>query len=387
MSPRRPPPPFAAPAPADAELDPSLLLLSSNPDIVSKIVTSLSVKMHPRDLKTKDHRQLCNMIMSQWLPLATATFQTVVEIIPPPPVSQAIRLPKMLHPSSYQSHAEPTTRVESALYACDASADAPIVVYVSKMFAVKTTDLPELRRVEVTADEMRERGRVERERRNRERLLEAQLDKESLIGLGADGKGPEGAPLEDGAAPAPAPSNGALAAPGIPLAATPRPPPQSGPTPEEKSTVINLSGPKVLPAPAPGTTTLESETLLGFARLYSGTLTKGTTLQVLLPKYNDSLPPSHPHNQKYITQVQLSHLYMMMGRDLIEVDSVPAGNVFAINGLEGRVMRNATMYAPSAKGLVGDDLASAQADGWVNLAGITLTVSPCFSTPGDFKRR
>lgn len=349
---------------------------------MSKIVTSLSVKLHPRDLKTKDHRQLCTMIMSQWLPLATSTFQTVVEIIPPPPVSQAIRLPKMLYPTSYQSHAEPTTRVERALYACDASAQAPLVVYVSKMFAVKTTDLPELRRVEVTADEMRERGRIERERRARERLLEEQLDKESLIGLGADGKGPSGTatPAEseglDSIPAAPAVSKSALAAPGIPLVPTPNPSPAlNGPTPEEKSTIINLSGPKVLPAPAAGTTTLESETLLGFARLYSGTLTKGTPLQVLLPKYNDTLPPTHPHNQKYITEVRPTHLYMMMGRDLIEVDRVPAGNVFAINGLEGRVMRNATMYASSAKGLADGDLDNAQEDGWVNLAGIIMTVS------------
>jgi ribosome assembly protein 1 len=322
------------------------------------------------------------MIMSQWLPLATSTFQTVVEIIPPPPVSQAIRLPKMLYPTSYQSHAEPKTRVERALYACDASAAAPLVVYVSKMFAVKTTDLPELRRVEVTADEMRERGRIERERRARERLLEEQLDKESLIGLGADGKGPSGTatPTEgegaEGAPAAPTVAKSALAAPGIPLAPSPVPAPATnGQTPEEKSTIINLSGPKVLPAPAAGTTTLESETLLGFARLYSGTLTKGTALQVLLPKYNDTLPPTHPHNQKYITEVRPTHLYMMMGRDLIEVDRVPAGNVFAINGLEGRVMRNATMYASSAKGLAEGDLDSAQEDGWVNLAGIIMTVS------------
>lgn len=359
----------------------------SNPDTVSKIVTSLSVKMHPRDLKTKDHRQLCTMIMSQWLPLATATFQTVVEIIPPPPVSQSIRLPHMLHPSSYQSHSEPTTRVERALYSCDASPEAPIVVYVSKMFAVKSTDLPELRKVEITADEMRERGRIERARRERERALELQLDKESLIGLGADGKGPGEADIPEAEAPANGAVVGARPLPlstGIPLSnGIPIPPAPLAPadTPDVKPTIIDLSGPIIKAAPKKGETTLESETVLGFARLYSGTLSKDTPLQVLLPKYNDQIPPTHPHNLKHTTQVKVSHLYMMMGRDLIEVDTVPAGNVFAINGLEGKVMRNATMYAPTSQGSVEGDLLKTQEDGWVNLAGIIMTVStfPLFS--------
>merc|ERR1712093_233822 len=54
------------------------------------------------------------------------------------------------------------------------------------------------------------------------------------------------------------------------------------------------------------------EALLGFARLYSGTMKAGQTVYAILPKYNTALPPSHPRNTKFIVPVKVDHLYMMM---------------------------------------------------------------------------
>jgi hypothetical protein len=42
------------------------LLIFSDPDSVTKIVNALSLKISPRDLKSKDTRHLLTLIMQQW---------------------------------------------------------------------------------------------------------------------------------------------------------------------------------------------------------------------------------------------------------------------------------------------------------------------------------
>ena len=91
----------------------------------------------------------------------------------------------------------------------------------------------------------------------------------------------------------------------------------------------------------------DGEVILGFARLYSGTLRIGIRVHCVLPKYNTSLGPVHPQNLKHITTATVLGLYVMMGRELVSVDCVRAGSIFAIKGLEGKVWRNATLCAPS----------------------------------------
>lgn len=58
-----------------------------------------------------------------------------------------------------------------------------------------------------------------------------------------------------------------------------------------------------------------------------------------------------------------------MGRELVAVESVSAGNVFAIKGLEGKVWRSATICVPGTA----DD--SSQDSDWIlNLGGINRQV-------------
>ncbi|RXK40834.1 ribosome assembly protein 1 [Tremella mesenterica] len=283
-----------------------------NPDAVQKIVTALSVKISPRDLKSKDTRNLLNIVMQQWLPLSTATFQAIVEVIPAPPEAQAIRLPFMLHPEKAVASATPlppTNDTERALYSCDQSEASEVIAYVSKMFAMRREDLPEYKPRELTADEMRRRGREEREKRAA--ILANQIETEGTL-----------------------PGN------------------------------VN-DGEAIDPS---------SEVLLGFSRVFSGTIRRNTTFLATLPKYDPTLPPSHLRNIPHVGKVQVTDLYIMMGRDLVAVDSVPAGHVCAIGGLEGKIPRNATLWAPSAKGIVVAEEADQQKI--INLAGVILQSAP-----------
>ncbi|TFK48670.1 P-loop containing nucleoside triphosphate hydrolase protein [Heliocybe sulcata] len=287
--------------------------LNPNPDKVNKIIASLNLKIPPRDLKSKDARALLSQIMSQWLPLSTSTIQAVIDIVPPPSVSQRERIPKMLYPDLHESTISPKNKLEEGLYACDSSEDAEVIAYVSKMFVVPSREMPERKERKLGAEEMRTRAREVRERRERE-------------------------------------ANGAVAD-------TSKEEKVERETPKEEQ-----EEPK-----APEDADEDAETILGFARLFSGTLRIGGSLRCVLPKYNNALPASHPRNRKQVVEASVEGLYLIMGRELVPVESVQAGNVFAVRGLQGRVVRSATLCAPG----------QGQADeGLVNLGGVYQNAAP-----------
>jgi ribosome assembly protein 1 len=231
----------------------------------------------------------------------------------------------MLYPTIYTSPStgvvKPNNTLESDLYTCNQADDANVVAYVSKMFAVPRTELPEHRRKELSAEDMRRRGREERERR---------------AALAAD----ETAMIEG--------------ARDIPVNRTPLSSVESSTMPSGDNT--NAASEK------------SGEALIGFARIYSGVIRIGDTVQCILPKFNPALPADHPINAKHNTTAEITNLYMMMGRELVPVDFVPAGNIFAIGGLEGKVLRNATLCKLSAK-------SQAEDARLVNLAGVAMQVS------------
>ncbi|KAI0766400.1 translation elongation factor 2 [Trametes elegans] len=308
------------------------VVTNPNPDKVSKIITTLGLKVPPREQRSKDTRQLLSLIFSQWLPLSTCVIQTIVDVVPPPSAAQRIRIPKMLYPDIYESTIEPKNKVEEDLYSCNDSPDASIVALVSKMFAVPTKELPGKKKKSLTAEEMRARARAARE-------AHAAAAASAIAGSS------ESAPSEASSAPL-----------------------------EEAMRKVELEE-KLEDAPDAGEDDAD-ETLLGFARIYSGTIRTGTTIVCVLPKYNHVLGPAHPRNAQHVVTTQVEELYTMMGRELVPVESVRAGNVFAIRGLEGKVWRSATLCAPSASGVVDASNLEEVKDCLVNMAGVIRYAAP-----------
>ncbi|KII86678.1 hypothetical protein PLICRDRAFT_264227 [Plicaturopsis crispa FD-325 SS-3] len=292
-------------------------VLNTNPDKIAKIVSALNLKIPPRDLKSKDTRHLLSLIFSQWLPLSTCVIQAVIDVVPAPSVAQTTRIPKMLYPDLYESTVAPKNKLERDLFASNASADACVAAYVSKMFAVSTTALPENKKKPITAEDMRNRAREFREARQ--------------------------AGVQAGV-PSPVQTN--------PDSPSPQPQPREG----------GIDG--------------DAETLLGFARLYSGTLRAGARVYGVLPKYNLALPPTHPSNARYIVTADVEGLYVMMGRELVAVDRVRAGNIFAIKGLEGKVWRSATLCAPSESGVGDEQDPEIHQECLINLGGVHRSAPP-----------
>ncbi|KAJ3176850.1 Cytoplasmic GTPase/eEF2-like protein (ribosomal biogenesis) [Geranomyces variabilis] len=273
------------------------VLETNDREKVEKIVKALNVKVLPRDMRSKDSRGLLQTIMGQWLPLSSAVLLTVVEKLPSPATAQRLRIPRILHPkvptAELESPSRELTPFEKPLCECDNSTDAPVVVYVSKMFSVSADMLPTAKRAQLTVEEMQERRRLALAR---QAVHSAQLAGDSV--------GPEHVALD--------------------------------------SPVDSESGPVVLQA-APNASAGEDaepvtgETLIGFARIYSGTIRVGQTLNVLGPKYDPSTPNRHR------TEVTIKKLYLMMGRELQDLKEVPAGNVFGIGGLGEHILKTGTL--------------------------------------------
>lgn len=307
-------------------------VVNRNMEMVDRVISALELKVHPRDLRTKDDAMLLTAIMSQWLPLPACTFSAMVNHLPAPAEAQRTRVPRMLRPELgyFASEQELAwhTPLERDLFESRAGDDAAAVAYISKMFAVPTEELPEHKRVQLSADEMRQRGREIRERT--------------------------------------AEVHAALSATGATLDSTAHPE-SAG----EQSNGGDAGGKPDVTEEKPS-----GETVLGFARLYSGNLSVGDTVWAVLPKYDASQPADAPANAPHLQRAQIEALYMIMGRDLISVRTVPAGNVFGVRGLNGIVLRNGTLCkAPRT------DAASAGADAappaeLVNLVGVRRTATP-----------
>ncbi|KAF9534535.1 hypothetical protein CPB83DRAFT_931762 [Crepidotus variabilis] len=294
------------------------VVINPNPDKVGKIVTTLDLKIPPRDLKTKDSRYLLSLICTQWLSLSTCIIQCAIDVVPAPPLAQAIRIPKMLYPDLREQTKHSTNKIEEDLYASKVDSKAFMVAYVSKMFAVSSTDLPENKKKTLSAEEMKARGREARAARQAEETAEKPLDKTAATDSDNN----------------------------------------------TKSTFDETPD-----------TFKNAEVVLGFARLYSGTIRVGTFVYAVLPKYDTKLEPTHATNSKYVLTAPVEALYTMMGRELVPVQEVRAGNIFAIKGLDSKVFRSATLCSPGFSEIIRDS-EEVQKDCLINLGAVNRVAAP-----------
>ncbi|KAG6868225.1 hypothetical protein C0993_006001 [Termitomyces sp. T159_Od127] len=300
------------------------VVLNPNQEKVVKIVAALNLKILPRDIKSKDTRNLLFLIFSQWLPLSTCVTQSVIDVVPAPFLAQRTRIPKILYPDLYEANIEPKNKLEEDLFSSNSAPHACVTAYVSKMFAVSSKDLPENKKKPMTAEEMRAKAREAREAR---------------------------AAAEEAA------KNGEHTVQQLSTPLSYTPPPSSSDLEPAKEDYAE-----------------DAEVVLGFARLYSGTLRIGTTVYGVLPKYNATLGPAHPANVKHLVTATVERLYIMMGRELVPVDFVRAGNIFAVKGLEGKVWRNATLCSPGENGV--SQSLTEDCSCLINLGSVNRTASP-----------
>ena len=257
-------------------------------------------------LRSKDTKVILTTIFSQWLPLSTALLVSVIESLPSPPVAQEGRLPALIGASPGADHVDPKLR--EAMVKSKTSKGDPVVVYVSKMVSIPESELPQnKRRTEaMTGEEAREMGR-----RKREEIAKARA-------------------LEDAVA------EGAESVNGI--------------TDALESTTIDDD--------TEAEQQHDPEHLIGFARIFCGSLSVGDSVYVIPPKFT----AAHPHNDPKPVRITVTALYLLMGRSLEPLESVQAGVIFGIGGLDGHILKSGTL--------------SSQLEGSVNLAGVNMGSRP-----------
>jgi ribosome assembly protein 1 len=259
--------------------------------LLTKITSSLNITIPPHVLKSRDPTNILTTLFSKWLPLSTALLVSVIEQLPSPRAAQESRMPALLESTPGYPDIDPN--IKHAICNFTQDKDSPLVAFVSKMIAVKESELPRNKRHSgqtLTAEEARELAR-----KRRAEIVAAQESDQSQVS-----------------------------------------------TLSSAMSSVNISDTKADDDP---------EHFIGFARIYSGTLSVGSKIYVIPPKYS----ASDPHNLPPI-QVKVEALYLLMGKALESLESVPAGTIFGIEGLESALLKQGTL--------------SSAALGAPNLAGI-----------------
>lgn len=381
----------------------NIVIEGRNLDVIEKITKALNIKLLPRDLRSKDDKQLLRTIMGQWLPVSTAVLLTVIEKLPSPLESQKERLDTIL------GHDHNKLNVDGNLIEAmsNCAKTGPVSAYVSKILSIPRDELPvEGRFNTITPDQFDKNKKLREEALNIAKRAELV---EKLSKLSTDNKDTDSSDLykrvedtvltpeidlsnekskkkskkeneqynivdkdflqtnpelehiqEDRDNEFDDSSN--LIPEFIPQELDPNDPlnaifeyeeedplslqgtaNQFGDTVDEEAELEDLFDEK-------------DEVLIGFARVYSGTLRVGQEVSVLEPKYDPENPTEH------IKTATITHLYLFMGKELVSLEECPAGNIVGIRGLAGKILKNGTLIEPGIRG--------------VNLAGINIHTTP-----------
>lgn len=274
--------------------------------MLEKITKSLKITLPTHISRSRDTRAILTAVFGSWLPLSTALLVSVIESLPSPLTAQEIRLPKLMDLSPGANFIDPILR--KAMIESRSSTKDPTVAFISKMLSIPESELPEnkIRRGILSPEEAREIAR-----RKRMEIAQAQALKSEYNYL---------------------------------------------------DSISELSTSKDCELEGVDTHELndhlDPERLIGFARIYSGTLSVGDFVYVIPPKFS----PEYPHKSPEPKRVKVIALYLLMGRELEPLTSVPAGVLFGIGGLEGHILKSGTICS--------------QLEGSINLAGINMGTQP-----------
>ena len=253
---------------------------------IEKIAASLGIKLSPRELKTKEVRTLLQTIFCQWLPLAKSILIAVVQKIPNPKEAQSYRMAPIL----VSGPNDPPERraVDQAIISCDSSDSAPVIAFMSKIFSVSSKELP---------------AHAQEEYRNNEAIQEMR----SLA-------------IARSKARATAREAGGLNQTDIV---------ETGHVLEPISNVTEIISEKEK----------NEEVFIGFARIYSGKIKVGQSIKILGPKYN----LAECGKNQYMIETVVERLFLLMGKELQDLETVSAGNVFGILCSDEHLFKSGTL--------------------------------------------
>ncbi|XP_064123267.1 elongation factor-like GTPase 1 isoform X1 [Loxodonta africana] len=292
-------------------------VLKKDKEKIDKIVTSLGLKIGAREARHSDPKVQISAVCSQWLPISQAVLAMVCQKLPSPLDITAERVEKLMCTGSqtFDSLPPETQALKAAFMKCGSEDTAPVIIFVSKMFAVDAKALPQNKPRPLTQEEIAQRRERARQR-HAEKLAAAQ------------GQAPL-EPTQDGSAP------------------------ETNLKGEEPRAGDEEQVESMTPKPMPQEENNQGS-FVAFARVFSGVARRGKKIFVLGPKYSPveflqrvplgfSAPPDDLPPVPHMAYCTLGNLYLLMGRDLEDLEEVPPGNVLGIGGLQDFVLKSATL--------------------------------------------
>jgi ribosome assembly protein 1 len=281
------------------------IVIRKEKDKLPIMAEKLNIKLTTRDLKYTDPKIQLQAVYSQWLPLAQTCLDMVCEKIPTPHSLTSEKVERLLSGNSdFSALPIETQQLKPTFLSCDSRQEVPVIVFISKMFPVDRDTLPDNKPTVynkvLTAEELSRKREIVRQKylELKEKAIENK-EKNTCDTICNN---------------------------------------------EENVRHEEVSEPDSI--------------LIAFARIYSGTIKIGDELYVLGPKHDpnialereragESIDPSlvlkNLKPGRHITKVTIKKLYTLMGKELLAVNEVPAGNVFGIGNLEEHVLKTATL--------------------------------------------
>ncbi|XP_050350136.1 elongation factor-like GTPase 1 isoform X2 [Nymphalis io] len=282
------------------------IVLRNDKEKVPVICEKLGIKLTTRDLRHTDGRIQLQSLMTQWLPLSNTVLDMVCTKLPSPKEILPEKVEKLMcsRIRDFETYPEETKKLKHDFLDCDSSNDRTVIIFVSKMFSVDKSILPENKPKALTAEEMALR---------RERARQMRLEFKQ---------------------------NNVNAEP-IPISKDK----ESKQDDAEKCTEDEKEKED------------ENQTaFIAFARVFSGRVKKGDKLYVLSPKHDPSqvlikkdfqIDPNKKlkdlQSDEHITCTEIKSLYTLMGRELEDIDEAVAGNIIGIGGLQDHILKTATL--------------------------------------------
>ncbi|XP_011809282.1 PREDICTED: elongation factor Tu GTP-binding domain-containing protein 1-like [Colobus angolensis palliatus] len=223
-------------------------VLKKDKDKIDKIVTSLGLKIGAQEARHSDPKVQINAICSQWLPISHAVLAMVCQKLPSPLDITARRVERLMCIGSqtFDSLPPETQALKAAFMKCGSEDTAPVIIFVSKTFAVDAKALPQNKPRPLTQEEIAQRRERARQR-HAEKLAAAQ------------GQAPL-EPTQDGSA----------------LETCPK-----GEEPRGDEQQVESVTPKPVLQEEDN-----QESFIAFARVFSGVAQRGNKIFVLGPKYS-----------------------------------------------------------------------------------------------------
>ncbi|RVE43489.1 hypothetical protein evm_011861 [Chilo suppressalis] len=285
------------------------IVIRNEKEKVPSICDKLGIKLTTRDLRHTDTRIQLQSLMMQWLPLSQTVLNMVCTKLPSPTEMQPEKVDILMcsRIRDFDSYPLETQKLKEDFLACDSSEDKPVIIFISKMFSVDKSLLPENKPKFLTPEEMARRRELAR--KMRDELKNNTVEPVPASEIKSD---------------------------------------------SDKTVDHNVEQDTV-------NEDVEQPAFIAFARVFSGKVRKGSKVYVLGPKHDPSkilniknfkVDPNKKlkdlQSDEHVTCTEINSLYILMGRELENIDEAIAGNIIGIGGLQEHVLKTATLSSTLA---------------------------------------